>query len=59
MQHALDIASPDSQFLCALVYLFCDLLWPEVRSRMHVTASCSARVLDQARPTMSCIHLVL
>jgi len=51
---------PDSQFLCTRVYILGDFLWPEVQphsddSQMHVTAPCSARVLGQARPTMSCI----
>ena len=43
---------------------FGDILWAEVQSHsddshMHVTAPCSACALHQARPTMSCIHLVL
>jgi len=54
------IARPDSQFLCTRVYILCDFLWPEVQSHsddshMHVTAPCSACVLGQARPTVSCI----
>ena len=45
---------------CRRVYILCDFLWPEVQphsddSQMHVTAPCSAGVLSQARPTMSCI----
>ena len=40
------------------------ILWPEVQSHsdnsyMHATVLRSARALAQARPTMSCIHLVI
>ena len=57
------IARPHSQFLFSARVLFGDILWPEVQSHsddshMHVTAPCSARALDQAHLTMSCIHLV-
>ena len=43
--------------------IFCDFLWPEVQphsddSQMHVTAPCSARVLDQARPT-NVVHFLV
>ena len=54
------ITRPDSQFLYTRVYILCDFLWPEVQprsddSQMHVNAPCSAHVLGQASPTMSCI----
>ena len=58
------LARPDSQSLCCTrVYFLCDILWPEVQSHfdsshMPATGPCSARALTQARPTMSCIHLV-
>ena len=63
MQHAL--ARPDSQFLrCTCVYFLCDILWSAVQSHsdnshMHATGPHSACALAQARPTMSCIHLVI
>ena len=62
MQHAL--ARPDSQSLYSTrVYFLCDILWPEVQlhsdsSHMPATGPCSAHALTQARPTVSCIHLV-
>jgi len=62
VQHAL--ARPDSQSLCCTrVYFLCDILWLEVQSHsdnshMPTTGPHSAHVLTQARPTVSCIHLV-
>jgi len=62
VQHAL--AWPDSESLCCTrVYFLCDILWPEVQSQSdnsHIPATGprSARALTQARPTVSCIHLV-
>ena len=46
------------------VCTFCDILWPEVQSQsdnshMHATGLRSSPALTQARPTMSCIHLVV
>ena len=41
----------------------CDIVWPEVQSHsddspVHASGACSACALAQARPTVSCIHLV-
>ena len=49
---------------CTRAYFLCDILWPEVQSHsdishMHAIGPRSAHALTQARPTMSCIHLVL
>ena len=46
------------------MYFLCDILWSEVESHsdnshMHATDPHSARALPQARPTMSCIHLLI
>ena len=47
--------------MCKL--FLCDILWPEVQahsddSHVHAAGPRSTHVLTQARPTMSCIHLV-
>ena len=47
-----------------MFYFLCDILWPEVQShsdnsRMHATGLSSLHSLAQARPTVSCIHLVI
>ena len=49
--------------LYTFVYLLCDNLWPEVQSHsddspVRAPGPRSACALAQARPTMSCIHLL-
>ena len=62
MQH--DLARPD--LLVPVLYpcTFCDILRPEVQPHsddtpVHASGPHSACALAQARPTMSCIHLVI
>jgi len=65
LQHMLEqpvgsihIARPDSQLLCCTcVYFLCNILLSVVQSHsddshVHATATCSARALAQAHPTM-------
>jgi len=59
----LQLGLTHSSCVVTRVYFLCDILWPEFQShsdtsRMHATGLHSARVLAQAHPTKSCIHLI-
>jgi len=45
--------------MCVLFVILCDLRFNSDNSHMHATGLRSACALAQARPTMSCIHLVI